>query len=313
MRPGFDPRSPGRNGGGRRSSSSGRLPELRTVKKFVVISLSVLALVALVSVSVWLLRGQKNAPNSRNSSADTASGFIGDLGSDGANDSAPPPEKKLVKIATEMVEATRPTDLPDIVRLAGRKPEALLAKLQEMAKDDGEVSNVSYIGPVQNLTQPLEAVLVSFRNKRNRIALFCPDKQGQWLIDFDSYSRSTSTPWNELLSGGNAEATVRVYVSMDSYYNGRFSEESEWSCNGLASPDQPTLMFGYTPKNSPVDRAIRESLRFKLNSGLAESSRMLRMTLGIKHQEGDDKRQFEIVRVIADDWATPARALDERY
>jgi hypothetical protein len=307
MRPGFDPRGLGSGGTRRRRSSpAGDAASLKVVKRIVIV-LGVMLLAMAVSAVVWVFDGQKK-------STDGTSSFI-PLSSDAPDkkDSSPPVPKELVRKARQMVEAKRPADLPDIVRLAGRTPEALLEKLAEMAKQDGEVSDVTYIGPMQNLTQPLEAVLVAFVSKRNRIVLFSPDSNGDWMIDFDAYARATSLPWDEILSGKNVEATVRVYVSLDSYYNGRFSNEDEWSCNGMASPDEGNLMFGYAKKGSNIDQAIRDSLKFKLDTGPAQSSRMLRMTLQIRHQEGDDKRQFEIVRVIADDWGTPQRPLEDHY
>jgi hypothetical protein len=275
--------------------------------KRIVIFLGVLLLAIVVSAVVWVFSGQKKA-------ADGSSSFSS-LSGDSADkkDSPPPVPKELVRRTRQMVEAKRQADLPDVVRLAGRSPEALLEKLAEMAKRDGEVSDVTYIGPMQNLTQPLEAVLVTFVSKRNRIVLFSPDSDGDWMIDFDGYARATSIPWDEILSGKNIEATVRVYISLDSYYNGRFSNEDEWSCNGMASPDEGNLMFGYAKKDSAIDQAIRDSLKFKLDTGPAQSSRMLRMTLQIRHQEGDEKRQFEIIRAIADDWGTPPRALEDHY
>jgi len=311
MRPGIEPRGPSRVGGRRRSSGGGSSAIRAAKRTFWAIGIAVVLIVT--GIVVWVFAGQSTKPATAAHPTHSDSEIFRAAGDPPAQDTPPPSTKQMLKMAKTFVEATQPSDLPGLVHLNGKKPEELFERMVAMAKADGSVAKIIDLGAMPNLTLPLQGVVVTYGEQRNRLILFCPDAEGQWLIDFDAFARASSIPWKELLSDQDRTGTVRVYLSQDTYYNSRFSDDSQWACYGMKSPDEPTLVFGYTPKNSPVDQAITEALRFKLSTATSVGSSLLRMTLEIRHVPGDETRQFEIVRAIADDWATPTRPLDAHY
>ena len=45
-------------------------------------------------------------------------------------------------------------------------------------------------------------------------------------------------------------------VAKDSYYNGPFRDETQWSCYGMASPDLDVVLLGYCRQGSPQAAAM---------------------------------------------------------
>ena len=87
---------------------------------------------------------------------------------------------------------------------------------------------------------------------------------------------------------------VRVILGEDSYFNGPFQDDRQWVCYGMGSPDTETVLLGYCRVGSPQARAMI----WMSSKGAA----VVRATLEIRRVEGASPRQFEIVRVLAEDW-----------
>jgi hypothetical protein len=213
----------------------------------------------------------------------------------------------LENLVNSLLAARTPRQLDALIRPGEQKPEEILAKLAGLESLDGKVSSVKHEGPVNSLCLQLEAVTVLFDSGRNRIALISPDPAGIWRVDFDAFDRHVATPWSDLLSGSPQEATVRVFARPDNYYNGRYQNDREWACFGFASPDHETLMFGYTPRGEKQHLAMIEALRTLGPAGLK------RMTLSIRQTGEGNRRQFEITRVLSDDWAIGSELLDAQF
>ena len=102
---------------------------------------------------------------------------------------------------------------------------------------------------------------------------------------------------------------MRVYVALDPYYNysGRYADDKQWACLGLASPDHKTSMLGYVLRGSPQHGAIGRAL---MRNAQHSQAGIQRMTLEVRHTGTGDPRQFEITRVLSDDWALGDKPLD---
>lgn len=211
-----------------------------------------------------------------------------------------PPTPVLEKTVSTFLAARTPEDLEPLIRGSSQRPDRIAAKLAELETEDGRISSVSYFGPIESKNLQLESVVVNFDTGRNRIALLAPDPAGVWRVDFDAFDRHVTTDWTTLLTGDPSEATVRIYACLDNYYNGRYANDREWACYGLASPDHETLMFGYALRGSPQHMAMAQLLR-RLPKTIIPTVK--RMTLDLRHTGTGDRRQFEIIRVMADDWA----------
>ncbi len=145
----------------------------------------------------------------------------------------------------------------------------------------------------------------------SRLAFLTPDGFGRWKIDYESFARIVKPSWSDLLEKKADQGLVRVFVAKDSYYNGPFKDESEWICYGMASPDTSVVPMGYCRKNSPQAKAL-ERIVADSEGGLDRHG-LNRATLEIRRPEGAEDRQFEITRVLAEDWVLSPKPFDGNF
>lgn len=154
----------------------------------------------------------------------------------------------------------------------------------------------------------IEGVMIVADSKQ-RLALLTPDDQGTWRVDFDSMARVCTPAWPEILKApGLQEALVRVVFSPDNYFNGRFQDETQWRCLAMASADQEVPVYGYVPVGTPQAVAIDRIMRRVAAGGRTDA--LPRAVLRIRRSEEEQLRQFEIVRVLAEDWILTDRPFD---
>ena len=146
-----------------------------------------------------------------------------------------------------------------------------------------------------------------------RLAFLTPDDKGVWKVDFDAFARSSRPSWKDLLERRADHAQVRVFVAKDAYYNGPFLDDSRWVCYGMVSPEAKALLpegqellRGYCKVGSPQAKAMERIFA----GGRAGSQAG---DLGDPQEEGADSRQFEITRVLAEDWVLPPKPFDEKF
>jgi hypothetical protein len=224
-----------------------------------------------------------------------------------------PDEAAILKIVESFLAARTPADLLPLIRASAQEPAVMIGKLENLDKVDGKMSSLRYLGPVDSRAVQIEGVVVNFEGGRNRLALLSPDSAGKWLVDFDAFDRYSTPDWETLMSGKAVTGTVRVFCSKDSYYNGLYADESKWACFAMASPDHETLMFGYVPRDSERFEAMQKGLN-KDGPPTATPARgqSNRLTLEISHREGAQPRQFEITKLLSDEWVMGDVALEDK-
>jgi hypothetical protein len=222
-----------------------------------------------------------------------------------------PDEAAATRLVEDFLAARDEAALRDLIRPTDQAPAAMLAKLGGLEARDGKRKGIRALGPMDNRTLQLEGVLVNFEGGRNRLALLAPDASGKWRVDFDAFDRFSTPAWEELLSGKAVTGTVRVFLSPDSYYNGIYGDDAKWACYGIASPDSETLMFGYVPKDGELQQVLAKVLAGDTFAA-GTNRKAARMVLEVRHDEKAEKRQFEITRVLSDEWALGDQALDEK-
>ena len=223
---------------------------------------------------------------------------------------AAPEPAALEEIVRSFLTARSPEALAPVTRPSDVPPATMIEQLAKLEEIDGKVKSVNPIGPIDSQTLQLEAAVVYFEGNRKPLARLSPDAEGKWKVDFDAYERHVSTDWATLLAGEPAEGIVRVYISPDSYYNGSYRDDSRWACFGMVSPDSEVLMFGYVARDSHQYDVLNKVMAAG-DSG-ANRSKSMRMTLEIRHSGEADHRQFEISRVLADDWALGTESLEDK-
>ena len=161
----------------------------------------------------------------------------------------------------------------------------------------------------------LEGVLVVYAGKAlpgERLAFLTPDDTGVWKVDFDAFARSSRPPWKDLLERRVDNAQVRVFAVKDTYYNGPFKDDSQWVCYGIGSsesnallPAGRELLCAYCRVDSPQAKAMQRIF--------SDGDQTHRVILDIRRTAGAEARQFEITRVLAEDWVLSATPFDEKF
>lgn len=193
-------------------------------------------------------------------------------------------------------------------------PAEVLDFLVEKEKSEGRFSSLDWLGSMDANGMLLDGVVVNYTTgdlTRNRLAMLTPDAKGNWKIDFDTFARTVKPSWDDLLEKKIDEALVRVIVGRDSYYNGKFRDESQWVCYAMASPDIKEVLLGYCLKSSPQAAAME---RMVSNEEMPTDAPSLnRATLEIRRVEDTEARQYEITRVMAEDWVIGPKPFDENF
>jgi hypothetical protein len=78
----------------------------------------------------------------------------------------------------------------------------------------------------------------------------------------------------------------------------------------MVSPDTTEIMLGYCRKDSPQARAMELIVS---SADGDERRRLNRATLELRRPEGAENRQFEITRVLAEDWVLGAKPFDATF
>lgn len=220
----------------------------------------------------------------------------------------PSPSKVAALAKVKQALAIRdPALIPSYFRLGGPSSQEVTAFLAGLETTDGVIDHFEWLSSMDVNGLSVDGVLVSFKKAdhlRNRLALLTPDAGGKWQIDFDAFARTVTPSWAELDQGADS-ALVRIYATRDSYFNGPFRDDKQWACYGMTSPDAEILKLGYCKIGSPQARAM--------DWIFSKEAKIIRATLEIKRVEGSEARQFEITRVLAEDWVAAAKPFDEGF
>ena len=194
-------------------------------------------------------------------------------------------------------------------------PAEVVEFLAATAARDGQIERYIWLSSMDVDGLQMEGVLVTYPGKipaGERLAFLTPNDAGAWKVDFDAFARTSKPPWKELLEGRADHAQVRVFVGRDEYFNGPFADESKWVCFAMVStesnqllPEGHEMLRGYCRVNSAQAKAMERIF--------TDGARTHRTTLEISRTQGADPRQFEITRVLAEDWVLPPKPLDGQF
>jgi hypothetical protein len=227
-----------------------------------------------------------------------------------------PSEQAALELVKQALALREPAEVGRYFRMGSAQAADVVAFLAGMEALDGPVTGFQWLSSMDANGLLIDGVLVSMEkdgNPRNRLALLTPDELGVWKVDFDAFARTVKPSWNELLAEGGGQGLVRVIVAKDSYYNGPFRTEAEWVSYGMASPDAEVILMGYCRKDSPQARAMERIVSEVKGEADAAHRRLNRATLELRRPEGAEPRQFEIARVLAEDWVMGAEPFDAAF
>jgi hypothetical protein len=235
-----------------------------------------------------------------------------------------PTEDEALALVNSALAARTEADVRKLIRLgpltvpgpaeAGRgdspghaTPAAVAEQLAAMQQTDGRIVEQNWLGSIDKNGLSLEGVELIFDEHdrtKNRLAILTPDERGIWQVDFAAYARSVDPPWEQLMDEGTPAGVVRVWVARDRYYNGPFLSDVQWVAYALASQDMAEPLFGYCRRWSAQHRAME--LMWEGSGNLTA-----RATLEVRRVPGAERQQFEITRVLAEDWVLAEHPFDE--
>lgn len=222
-----------------------------------------------------------------------------------------PSEKEALELVTRALALTEPAGVDECFRAGGATKEEILDFLRGWRETEGKGSRKEWISSMDANGLLLDGVLVitgKYPEEKNRLALLTPDEAGRWKIDFEAFARIVRPEWEKIMDPASAGGVVRIMVAKDSYFNGPFREADGWSCYGMASPDLKTNLYGYCRSNSPQEQAMKRI--FASPDDPEEQGKVRRATLELARVSGSGSRQFEIRRVLAEDWVVTDKAFD---
>lgn len=226
-----------------------------------------------------------------------------------------PTREAAMDLVKQSLMIREPARVPEFFRIGSASPEAVVSFLRELEKADRAVTGYKWLSSMDANGLLIDGVAVSTRDNgkpNTRLALLTPDENGKWKIDFDALARTVKPAWSEVMTLTTGPGLVRVVFVKDSYYNGPFGDESRWTCYRLGSTDAATELLGYCRNGSAQAAAMVRMLAHV--KGTTQKGRAVnRATLEIRRVEGAEPRQFEISRVLAEDWVMSATPFDEQH
>ncbi|MBK1827396.1 hypothetical protein [Haloferula rosea] len=216
--------------------------------------------------------------------------------------------------ARSLVNARSADDLRGLIRPGKISAVQAVQVLHDLSIDQGPPQSPRWMGSVDSLMRPLEAVLVPYAEGRGRLVLFTPDNSGNWMIDFDAFAQLSEPRLEALVSGKASSGTLRVLANRDTYYNGIYTDESRFACFALRSAQSDAVIYGYCAYDSDAMAALL-AVEAKAAAGetATKDPRQIRSRIMVEVErkpESADK-QFEITRVLSDTWVKSDVALDE--
>lgn len=225
------------------------------------------------------------------------------------SDVQPPSEVAAVALVRAAMAVRDPGQVLEFFRPGGAPAEEIIQFLAKIELERGKAESFDWLSSVDANGLALEGVVVRSRepsgSKQELLALLTPDSAGKWKVDFDALSRKSTPSWQEFMEGRSEVIEVRVFAAVDNYYNGFFQDDSQWECYGMTLAGSEENYFGYCRRDSPQAKA--------LGWMFSREKRLQRVTLELKRQPEAGPRQFEITRVVAEDWVVSDVPFDAAF
>lgn len=224
-----------------------------------------------------------------------------------------PSEEEARAILMKALAAKDEAAVRENFHLAASTPNEVLAFLRNQEEQKGTPRVENWLGSIDPNNTLVEGLVVkrskSDEDESSAIAMLTPDQTGVWRLDFDSFAGKCQPSWESFVSGEAGEGVVRVWFSLDNYFNGPFLDDEQWVCYSMARSGSDEIVFGYCRKGSPQADAMQDIMERLRMKGKANAT-SFRGILAISRPDGAEKRQFEIKRVLAEDWLLTDKAFD---
>lgn len=157
------------------------------------------------------------------------------------------------------------------------------------------VPNISPVGHASTQGLVFARFHADFGNGRFRIIHIVQTSNGP-KVDWDAYARYQTSSWEDILSGKNKEAQVRVSLKPLHDYFDQYHDDSLWRCYQLNSQDLKKPLRVYARRSSRTGRVLSSVLPH-------DSMKALPVTLSLESEnEGHLRSQFTITRLHGIGW-----------
>lgn len=226
-----------------------------------------------------------------------------------------PTREAALALVKQALQVRDPGQIPEFFRMGSASAEAVVRFLRDWETTAGPITGYVWLSSMDANGLLLDGVAVNTQTgseARNRLAILTPDAQGKWQLDFDAFAMTVKPAWRELMTlPDSGQALVRIVFDKDNYYNGPFRDESLWSCYRLGSSELTEDLLAYCRKDSPQAAAMAQMLAH--DKGPPRGRAVNRATLQLRRVAGAEARQFEIERVLAEDWVLADTPFDEQH
>ena len=125
--------------------------------------------------------------------------------------------------------------------------------------------------------------------------LYVVEEGEELKIDWDAYSRTGTSSWENLLTGVSGDAEMPVFLRPSAYYNHGFSDKISYSAYVAFSPDLDRDVFLYVQRQSTTESA--------LDRAVGSSPGPVPVRVRIKDVDGSHQHwQFLCTHVVASAW-----------
>jgi len=262
------------------------------------VAVGLLTLLAFAAIFSHWLKKQRGASAAANRGAVQHMRFRSNVDS--------PSSEEAVEFVRDAMLLTKPERVDEYFHLGECSRGEVIAFLE---KNDYTRPNARYnwAGSLDANGLPLESVSIVLEGKdrtESYVALLHPDRSGTWKIDFPALVRICTPSWQDIEKNKPPTARVRVVASVDNYFNGPFTE-GEWYSFRLSSPELNRWHYAYCRLGTPQAKAMRWTMNRNQQQAADEFQPEQfgrRVILDLKRVEGAQDNQYEIERVVAEDW-----------
>lgn len=219
-----------------------------------------------------------------------------------------PSEGEALALVTEGLAVRETGKIEEYFRIGSASLKEVVDFLEGLEVREGLIERYEWMSSVDANGLLIDGVSIHFKGEdkpRSRLALLTPDATGSWKIDFGALARTSVPTWDDLVAKGSETAEVRVEVVRDSYFNGYFKDDEQWICYAMNSPEDDRILWGYCRSQSSQAAAMTWIFSKRANKA--------RVTLKIRRADASEPRQYEISKVLAEDWVLGKTPFDEGF
>lgn len=205
-------------------------------------------------------------------------------------------DEELVAFCEKLTTVRTVEELEQLVLPVDGIAEKLDGYYKSHEVEFSEFGELKYSRKLKNMSQRF-ILTVESKDKRTFLNyLIYRTKSGQLLLDWESYVRYCSTPWEELRELQPTEPqTVRVLCRKVEYYNNEYSSK-DWQSFEVTHAHSDVVHIGYVN---------RKSVAYVKLLPIGNVTNSVEMTLTIRYPEdAQSARQFIIEEVVATNWIT---------